>query len=114
MTERQIGHRRSSLVLTAHFPVVKWRSRSVAKSAYYHRDGNGMSKNWKLKNKKQQQQKQKQTNKHNNNNTFTKQNNNFAHVSCFSVNFFAVLDIMKWPISRTLVTVNGWATHFLL
>ena len=33
MTERQIGHRKSSLVLSARFPVVKWRSRSVAKSA---------------------------------------------------------------------------------
>ena len=35
MAQRQIGHRQSSLVLTARFPVVKWRSRSVAKSAYY-------------------------------------------------------------------------------
>ena len=34
MTVRQIGHRKSSLVLSARFPVVKWRSRSVAKSAY--------------------------------------------------------------------------------
>ena len=33
MAQRQIGHRKSSLVLTARFPVVKWRSRSVAKSA---------------------------------------------------------------------------------
>ena len=33
MAERQIGHRKSSLVLFARFPVVKWRSRSVAKSA---------------------------------------------------------------------------------
>ena len=31
MAERQIGHRKSSLVLYARFPVVKWRSRSVAK-----------------------------------------------------------------------------------
>ena len=30
VAERQIGHRRSSLVLCAGFPVVKWRSRSVA------------------------------------------------------------------------------------
>ena len=34
MAERQIGHRKSSLVVFARFPVVKWRSRSVAKSAY--------------------------------------------------------------------------------
>ena len=33
MTVRQIGNRKSSLVLSARFPVVKWRSRSVAKSA---------------------------------------------------------------------------------
>ena len=33
MAQRQIGHRKSSLVLIARFPVVKWRSRSVAKSA---------------------------------------------------------------------------------
>ena len=31
--ERQIGHRKSSLVVFARFSVVKWRSRSVAKSA---------------------------------------------------------------------------------
>ena len=30
--ERQMGHRKSSLVLSARFPVVKWRSRSFAKS----------------------------------------------------------------------------------
>ena len=35
MVERQIGDRKSSLVLSARFPVAKWRSRSVAKSAYY-------------------------------------------------------------------------------
>ena len=35
MAEGQIGHRKSSLVLSARFPVVKWRSRSVTKSAYY-------------------------------------------------------------------------------
>ena len=35
MAESQIGHRKSSLVLSTRFPVVKWRSRSVAKSAYY-------------------------------------------------------------------------------
>ena len=33
MAERQKGHRKSSLVLSARFPVVKWRSRSVAQSA---------------------------------------------------------------------------------
>ena len=33
MAEREIGNRKSSLVLFARFPVVKWRSRSVAKSA---------------------------------------------------------------------------------
>ena len=33
MAERQTGHRKSSLVLFASFAVVKWRSRSVAKSA---------------------------------------------------------------------------------
>ena len=35
MVEQQIGYRKSSLVLSARFPVVKWRSRSVAKSAYF-------------------------------------------------------------------------------
>ena len=35
MAQPQTGHRKSSLVLTARFPVVKWRSRSVAKSAYW-------------------------------------------------------------------------------
>ena len=34
MAEQQIGHRKSSLVLSARFPVVKWRPRSVAKSTY--------------------------------------------------------------------------------
>ena len=34
MAELQIAHRKSNLVLSARFPVVKWRSRSVAKSAY--------------------------------------------------------------------------------
>ena len=34
MAEREIGNRKSSLVLFARFPVVKWRSRSVAKSAF--------------------------------------------------------------------------------
>ena len=33
MVERQIGHRKSSLVLSARFPVVNWRSRPDAKSA---------------------------------------------------------------------------------
>ena len=33
MAERQIGHRKSSLVLSARFPVVNWRFRPVAKSA---------------------------------------------------------------------------------
>ena len=33
MTERQIGHRKSSLVLSARFSCVKWRSRSFGKSA---------------------------------------------------------------------------------
>ena len=35
MAQRQIGHRKSSLVLTARFSVAKWRSHPVAKSAYY-------------------------------------------------------------------------------
>ena len=35
MAERQIGDRNSSLVVSARFPVVKWRSPSVDKSAYY-------------------------------------------------------------------------------
>ena len=38
MAEWQIGHRKSSLVLSAPFPVVKWRSRSVAKSTYFKAD----------------------------------------------------------------------------
>ena len=32
MAEREIGNRKSSLVLFARFPVVKWRSRSVSQS----------------------------------------------------------------------------------
>ena len=35
MAEWQIGHRKSSLVLSARIPVVKWRSRSVVKSALF-------------------------------------------------------------------------------
>ena len=35
MAERQIGHRKSCLVLSARFPVANLRSRPVAKSAYY-------------------------------------------------------------------------------
>ena len=34
MAKRQIWNRKSILILSARFPVVKWRSRSVAKSAY--------------------------------------------------------------------------------
>ena len=37
MAEWQIGHRKSSLVLSARFPVVKWSSRSVATSTYCSR-----------------------------------------------------------------------------
>ena len=61
MAQRQIGHRKSSLVLTAHFPAVKWRSSSVDKSAYCRRGGNGMSKNWNIKKQQQQKQTNKQT-----------------------------------------------------
>ena len=35
MAKRQIGHRKSCLVLSARFPVANLRSRPVAKSAYY-------------------------------------------------------------------------------
>ena len=35
MAERQIEYRKSCLVLSVCFPVVNWRSRPVAKSAYY-------------------------------------------------------------------------------
>ena len=35
MAPQKTGHRKSSLLLTARFPVVKWRYRSVAKSAYW-------------------------------------------------------------------------------
>ena len=44
MAEQQIGHRKSSLVLSARFPVVKWRSRSDAKSALSCNDGKDMPK----------------------------------------------------------------------
>ena len=37
MAERPLGHRKSSLVLSARFPGLKWRSRSIAKSAYYEK-----------------------------------------------------------------------------
>ena len=33
MAERQVGLRKSCLVLSVRFPVVNWRSRPVAKSA---------------------------------------------------------------------------------
>ena len=46
MTERQIGHRKSCLVLSAHFPVVKWRSRSVAKSSYCQRGNRAKKQNY--------------------------------------------------------------------
>ena len=36
MAERQIGHWASSLVISVRFPVVKRRSRSVAKSAHHY------------------------------------------------------------------------------
>ena len=36
MAERQIVHRKSSLVLSALFPVVKWRSRSVYRNKFTH------------------------------------------------------------------------------
>ena len=39
MAERQIGYRKVSLVLSARFPVVKLRPRSVAKSAYLKAGG---------------------------------------------------------------------------
>ena len=35
MAKRQIGHRKSCLVLSARFPVANLRSRPVGKSAYY-------------------------------------------------------------------------------
>ena len=35
MAERQIRHRKSCLVFSALFPFANWRSRPVAKSAYY-------------------------------------------------------------------------------
>ena len=35
MAERQIGHQKSCLVLSARFPVANWGSRPVAKSACY-------------------------------------------------------------------------------
>ena len=38
IAERQIEHRKSRSVLSARFPVVEWRSGSVAKSAYYLRE----------------------------------------------------------------------------
>ena len=36
MAERQIRHRKSSLVLSARFPVANWRCRPVAKSAWFY------------------------------------------------------------------------------
>ena len=53
MAEWQIGHRKSSLVLSAPFPVVKWRSRSVAKSTYFKADVSktptrGRDRSWSL------------------------------------------------------------------
>ena len=41
MAERQIGHQKSSLFLSARFPSIKWRSRSVAKSACYAEHNKG-------------------------------------------------------------------------
>ena len=38
MVEQQMGHRKSSLVLSAHFPLVNWCSHPVAKSAYFQNE----------------------------------------------------------------------------
>ena len=42
MAERQIGHRKSCLVLSARFPVVNWCSRPVATSAYFRANKPGL------------------------------------------------------------------------
>ena len=41
MAERQIEDQKSCLVLSARFPVINWRSRPVAKSAYLFSGGGG-------------------------------------------------------------------------
>ena len=46
LAERPLGHRKSSLVLSARFPGVKWRSRSVAKSAYYEKPRENEKLTW--------------------------------------------------------------------
>ena len=46
MAERPLGHQKSSLVLSARFPGVKWRSRSVAKSAYYEKPRENEKLTW--------------------------------------------------------------------
>ena len=38
MAKPEIAHWNSRLVLSAHLPIVKWHSCSVAKSAYYYSD----------------------------------------------------------------------------
>ena len=43
MEKRQIGHRKSCLVLSTRFPVAKLRFRPVAKSSYYRQWVNGLS-----------------------------------------------------------------------
>ena len=45
--ERQIGHWKSSLVFSARFPVIKWRFRSAAKSAFYQGGEREEERPWK-------------------------------------------------------------------
>ena len=46
MEKRQIGHRKSCLVLSTRFPVANLRFRPVAKSSYYRQWVNGLSQTW--------------------------------------------------------------------
>ena len=72
MAERQIGYRKSSLVLSAHFPVVKWRSRSVANVGDGDVNENGKKEIG-----------------------IRYQNNNFARASRFFAHFFVVTALLR-------------------
>ena len=97
MAERQIGYRKSSLFLSAHFPVVKWRSRSVANVG----DGDGdVNENGK-----------KEIGIH-------YQNNNFARASRFFAHFFVVTALLRRETHPNFTFFGGCerkkTTFFLL
>ena len=95
MVERQIGYRKSSLFLSAHFPVVKWRSRSVANVGDGDVNENG----------------KKEIGIH-------YQNNNFARASRFFAHFFVVTALLRRETHPNFTFFGGCerkkTTFFLL